>query len=249
MPLSQILGYRSDAPNRGCQVVLRQTDQSSKQARPSSKHEFTILVDAIVGVEEVVVRSLPPLLQRNELFAGVTLSGRAEIVLLLDVNTVIDLHSQRNNWASMQVEKQGQHNVPSAGIEGHARILVVDDSVVIRRSLARKLKSIGYDVAEACNGHDALTLLRVGGIDAVVTDIDMPGMNGLDLLQEMKRQEQLKKIPVTVLTSRDEDQTVKAIRNLKPVALLSKPVTDAIVSAIVGSLGCTQFFRQVNVPC
>ena len=107
--------------------------------------------------------------------------------------------------------------------------------MVIRRSLTRRLKAIGFDVSEACNGKEALAILRSVGIAAVVSDIDMPGMNGLDLLHEMKRQKSLQDIPVTILTSRDEDRTVAAIRSLQPDALLNKPVTDVTVTAIVDS--------------
>jgi len=236
--LSRILGCRGGQTNRGCHITLRDIGKACQAEHSRSEGETTISVDAIVGVEEVVVRSLPPLLQRNELFAGVTLSGRAETVLLLDVHKLIELNHRHEDSSSHDSFIGGVSDATELNSGSHSCILVVDDSVVIRRSLTRKLKAIGYDVREASNGRDALSVLRAGGITAVVTDIDMPGMNGFDLLQEMKRQKQLQAIPVTVLTSRDEDRMLTEIRNLQPASVLTKPVTDVTVTAIIESFTC-----------
>ena len=187
------------------------------------------------------MRSLPPMLQRNELFAGVTLSGRAETVLLLDVRRLLEL-SQTVEPADSE-HSQGSEEEHSAfdGLQNtnpeiHCRFLVVDDSVTVRRSLSKKLGAMGYDVDEASNGREALGILRTGGFAAVVTDIDMPGMSGIELLQEIKRQKQLQEIPVTVLTSRDAESIRPEIMHLQPAAILSKPVTDGTVAAIVESI-------------
>lgn len=232
--LSRILGCRNGLTNRGCHITLRNVHSTAQTGQSDGGSDTTISVDAIVGVEEVVVRSLPPLLQSNELFDGVTLSGRAETVLLLDVQKLIELNRRCDHDAVVNTSAAdsiaGETDQNSAN---HNCVLVVDDSIVIRRSLARKLKAIGYEVREAGNGRDALSVLRAGGVTAVVTDIDMPGMNGLDLLQELKRQKQLEAIPVTVLTSREDDSTLMEIRKLQPAGVLAKPVTDATVTAIV----------------
>ncbi|MGB4712024.1 MAG: response regulator [Fuerstiella sp.] len=235
VPLSEILGCRTEQLGRGCHITLRDNGKKNDRDKARSRQGTTISVDAIVGVEEVVVRALPSLLQRNELFAGVTLSGRAETVLLLDVCRLLEVKRRGTFSACEDVTEPAV--TPAASELQHSKscVLVVDDSVVIRRSLTRRLKAIGFDVSEACNGKEALAILRSGGIAAVVSDIDMPGMNGLDLLHEMKRQKSLQDIPVTILTSRDEDRTVAAIRSLQPDALLNKPVTDVTVTAIVDS--------------
>ena len=212
-----------------------------------------IEVDAIVGVEEVVVRSLPPLLQRNELFAGVTLSGRAETVLLLDVRKVIELcrlHQSRcdANSTDRTATSTGAAVVATGadGAPNHCKtlrpvriaqcILVVDDSVVVRRSLSKRLQAAGFVVCEATNGREALSVLHSSAITAVITDLDMPGMSGLELLQEIQRHKHLQKIPVTVLTSRDDEPTLSEVRQFRPNAILNKPVTDAVLKAILESL-------------
>ena len=240
VPLSRILGSRDGQATRGCHVRLRNSTQASQVARHGTDGDVTIAVDAVVGVEEVVVRSLPPLLQRNELFAGITLSGRAETVLLFDVRRLIELtetverdagENSNDREAALNV-RGGQRNI---GPDGHRRILIVDDSVTVRRSLSKRLRAAGYDVREAGNGREALDVLKTGGITAVVTDIDMPGMNGVELLQEIKRQKQLQKLPVAVLTSRDEESMPREIALLQPAVILNKPVTDETIAAIIES--------------
>ncbi len=236
VPLSRILGCKSNQTKRGCFISLRNTIRTSPTAQRCAGRDVTIAVDAIVGVEEVVVRSLPSLLQRNELFAGVTLSGRAETVLLLDVRKVIDLCEQVEPTHENSTETIPASREPLKPVEIERCILVVDDSVVVRRTLSRKLREAGFEVREAANGREAMGALNAGGITAVVTDLDMPGMTGVELLQEIKRQKQLKTIPVAVLTSRDDESMLAEVRQLHPAAVLHKPVTDGTIKAIINSL-------------
>lgn len=231
IPLGILLGRGKSQSARCCHVTLRDTSNHSQPAPHRSGNDVTIVVDAVVGVEEVVVRSLPALLQRNELFAGVTLSGRAETVLLLDAHRLIALS---------QGFSQGESDANSV-VCNHADapdsqcILIVDDSVTVRRSLSKKLRASGHTVREAGNGRDALDAVKSGGVVAVVTDIDMPVMNGIELLQEIRHQRELSAIPVAVLTSRDEEALPMQTAHLQPTAILSKPVTDETITAIIES--------------
>ena len=231
--LGHLLGPAQGQTTRCCHVMLRNTASAPQSAQRRAGLNVTIAVDAIVGVEEVVVRSLPPLLQRNELFAGVTLSGRAETVLLLDARKLIEL-SQRSEQVAREKPVANLDDDIAEDPDGDC-ILIVDDSVAVRRSLSKKLSAAGHRVREASNGRDALDLLKSGGFAAVVSDIDMPVMNGIELLQEIRRRRELQAIPVTVLTSRDEGSLSAAIAYLHPTAILSKPVTDETVTAIMNS--------------
>ena len=200
--LGHLLGPAQGQTTRCSHVMLRNTASAPQSAQRRAGLNVTIAVDAIVGVEEVVVRSLPPLLQRNELFAGVTLSGRAETVLLLDARKLIEL-SQRSEQVARENPVANLDDDIAEDPDGDC-ILIVDDSVAVRRSLSKKLSAAGHRVREASNGRDALDLLKSSGFAAVVSDIDMPVMNGIELLQEIRRRRELQAIAVTVLTSRDE---------------------------------------------
>ncbi len=253
--LSRILGCKASQTTRGCCISLRNTAGTPQNKTSNVGSDVTIAVDAIIGVEEVVVRSLPSLLQRNELFAGVTLSGRAETVLLLDVRKVLDLchGAEPSDDKDHDSVSTGGESLTSVGNDH--MVLVVDDSVVVRRSLSRKLRTAGCQVREATNGREAMDVLNAGGITAVITDLDMPRMTGIELLQEMKRQKQFRTIPVTVLTSRDDESTLSEVRQLQPAAVLNKPVTDGTVKAIIDSLNlfrCPDFLKNIcpfRVPC
>ena len=237
VPLTCILGSRNSQTTRGCHVTLHDAVQNSRTKQRGVGGRVTIVVDAVVGVEEVVVRSLPPLLQRNELFAGVTLSGRAETVLLLDVRRLIELSRSNGHADSESLNESTFDDDRTRKSEDHCCILVVDDSVVVRRSLSKKLRANGCEIREAGNGREALDVLKSEEITGVVTDIDMPGMNGVELLHAIRRQKQLQALPVVVLTSRDEESMRREILHLQPTAILSKPVTDGTVAEIIGAMG------------
>lgn len=90
------------------------------------------------------------------------------------------------------------------------RVLIVDDETSIRRALQATFGTLGYDIAEAMNGEQALPLLRASSFDAVLLDINMPGMGGLAACREIRRQ--FPKVAVLMLTVRDEeDDKVEAL--------------------------------------
>jgi two-component system, OmpR family, KDP operon response regulator KdpE len=90
------------------------------------------------------------------------------------------------------------------------RVLIVDDETSIRRALHATFGTLGYDISEAMNGEQALPLLRASSFDAVLLDINMPGMGGLAACREIRRQ--FPKVAVLMLTVRDEeDDKVEAL--------------------------------------
>ena len=243
VPFSSLIGCRDEQGGGQCRVALRHTSPGQRLGLSDRHEEITISVDGIVGVEEVVVRSLPSLLQRNQLFAGVTLSGRGETVLLVDVARVVELNYCPDAGRSRPIS--GQAHPVETGPESHETLLVVDDSVVVRRTLQRRLTQQGYRVIAATNGREALDTLKTESVMAVVTDLDMPAMNGLELIQELRRDDQLKHLPVMVVSSRDRHTLPPQLENLGAVTVLAKPVNDATISAIVQSLN-SDLFPQLS---
>lgn len=241
--LSQVLGLPDEDTPRSSLITLRETVGAGPNTSRQPGHHHALAVDAIVGVEEVVVRSLPSLLQRNELFVGVTLSGRAETVLLLDAARLLELIHSADFESDVAMDDADQtpaaDDVTAAGAPFGSDapsancVLIVDDSIVVRRSLTRKLTDAGFAVREAGNGQAALRILRTGEITAVVTDVDMPEMSGAELLREMKRHKQMRSIPVAVLSSRDEESMPNEVRELRPAVILAKPVTDETITALL----------------
>ena len=110
------------------------------------------------------------------------------------------------------------------------RILVVDDNATNRQLLRRRLGRQGHQVTEADNGHVALDLLHQDpGFDIVLLDIIMPEMNGYDALQHIKRDPQLKHIPVIMLSSLDEIDSVAACIEMGADEYLPRPINPVIL--------------------
>lgn len=92
------------------------------------------------------------------------------------------------------------------------RVLLVDDDAALRRSLTGTLEILGFDVAEVGNGEDALICLRSGHYDAVLLDINMPGLGGIETLSRMRRA--FTKLPILMLTVRgSEEDKVRALES------------------------------------
>jgi len=109
--------------------------------------------------------------------------------------------------ASFHAELEAKTEV----IEGKRipRVLVVDDSYTSRTLEVGVLEGCGYQVFDAVDGYDALRVLRNESIDLVVSDIEMPRMDGFELLKEIKANERWKDIPVIMISSLESEQTVR----------------------------------------
>lgn len=254
-PLSDVLGLENhpDAPRSFLTLRRHTVPGQTNGAQPAQS--VTVSVDAIVGVEEVVVRSLPKLLQQHEFLAGVTLSGRAETVLLLDAGRVVEriVAAAANMIPADQVSPAEERSgddvtrcTSDAASDGRRCILVVDDSVAIRRVLEKKLRSQGFAIRTANNGRQALDVLRTGGVCGVVTDIDMPVMNGAELLQEIRRSEVLRSLPVAVLSSRSADILPPEFLDALPQVTLAKPVTDESIKTITETFARALSVNSLN---
>ncbi len=111
------------------------------------------------------------------------------------------------------------------------RIITVDDSPSVRKMVEFSLKSKGYVMGSASDGIEALELMRQEPFDAVILDVNMPRMNGLEFLENIKHDENLAAIPVIMLTTEGQDEdrdkamalgaTAYIVKPFKPTQLLS----------------------------
>ena len=118
-------------------------------------------------------------------------------------------------------------------------ILIVDDSITVRSFLATTLEKAGYRVEQAKNGQEALDMLLGGlSISAVISDIEMPRLNGYGLLFELRSRPEFEHLPITILTSRSGEKHRKLATRLGASAYLSKPYTEReLLETIAGLLG------------
>jgi two-component system chemotaxis response regulator CheY len=106
-------------------------------------------------------------------------------------------------------------------------VLAVDDSAFMRQMLAGTLRAAGYDVIEAVDGMDALDKLRAHQVDVVLTDHNMPRMDGLELTRTLRSQERWRRLPVLILTTEAGDAVKRAGRDAGANGWLLKPFDPA----------------------
>jgi chemotaxis protein histidine kinase CheA/ActR/RegA family two-component response regulator len=173
-----------------------------------AEKRVALMVEDIAGREEIVVKSLGEYLKNVRMFSGATISGEGDVRLILNV-----AHLFGEETISTKTSYIGGRELASADMARRKpRVLVVDDSISIRKYVQRFLDRSGYEVETATDGMKALEMLGKTKVDAVITDLETPVMHGYDLMAEMKRNPVFMNIPIIILTSRaGEKHRQKAI--------------------------------------
>ncbi len=166
------------------------------------------VVDRLVGDQEILHKNLSAPLIRVRNIAGITTLGSGDLCLILNVNDLVK--SAFVNF-SRPVQKV---SIPMKGQEGTGikNVLVVDDSTTTRILQRNIIKSAGYKVDVAVNGFEALTKLVCEDFDIVVSDVEMPEINGFELTERIRLNENLRDLPIILVTSlASEEDRIKGI--------------------------------------
>jgi two-component system, chemotaxis family, sensor kinase CheA len=187
-PLSSMLQVPAgQAPTRQTVLVAEGSDG-----------RFGIMVDAVHEEQELVFKELRGPLRNQKTFTGAALLGNGDIVPILDVNALFDLASRRpSGGATPAAQRRAAARV--------SRVLVVDDSLVASELQKNILLAAGYESEIAGDGVEALDFLRQKDWDLIIADVDMPRMNGFELTERIRGDEQFRDIPIIIVTSRDTD--------------------------------------------
>jgi two-component system, chemotaxis family, sensor kinase CheA len=152
-------------------------------------------VDEILGEQEVLVKTLGRQLARVRNIAGASVLGTGQVVAVLNVPDLL----------KSAVKRAAAPPAPVAaakfGAAARRSILVVEDSITSRALLKNILESAGYRVTTAVDGVDAYTTLKTGTFDLIVSDVEMPRMDGFDLTAKVRADKQLAKLPVVLVTA------------------------------------------------
>ncbi len=129
-------------------------------------------------------------------------------------------------------------------------ILIVDDSLPMRSVIKRTIKAAGYgsgDLLEAANGQEAIDLLKKSWVDIIMTDYNMPVMNGLELIQAIKKDEISKDIPVVVISTEGNESKIQEFMDSGAAGYITKPFTaEAIRDLIVNILGEVDYEEDLD---
>ncbi len=157
--------------------------------------EVAIQVDALAGTREVVIKSIGPQLSELKGLSGATILGDGRIILILDIPGLW----YRDDVVHFEHRPEGK---VAQEVRQRPLIMVVDDSLTVRKITSKHLQKRGMDVAVAKDGIDAVEQLREHIPDVMLVDIEMPRMDGYELTSRVRADASLKHIPIIMITSR-----------------------------------------------
>lgn len=200
-------------------------------------------VDEVLGNQEVVVKNLGPQLSRLPGLAGMSVLASGAVVLIYNpVALSLSYGEQARTFSAAKDDSttathdaQGvQRNLPGGGNQ-LPLVLVVDDSITVRRVTQRLLKREGFRVALAADGLQALEVLQLEKPAVVLSDIEMPRMDGFDLVRNIRADAKLKDLPIIMITSRIAEKHRDYARELKVDHYLGKPYPeDELIGLVRG---------------
>ncbi|MFM7052757.1 MAG: response regulator, partial [Planctomycetota bacterium] len=179
---------------------------------------FGFAVDALVGEEDLVVRALDPRLGKVPHIAAASVRENGEAVLIVDTEDIL----QSVRAALGEGRLRGAPRAQLATGRRALRALVVDDSATVREVERQLLVRMGFEVETAVDGLDGWHALRAGAFDLVVSDIDMPRMNGIEFVRTLRADARFASLPVIVVSYKDREEDRLAGLDAGATAYLTK---------------------------
>jgi two-component system sensor histidine kinase and response regulator WspE len=164
---------------------------------------YGLVVDRFTGESKLVVRTLDSRLGKIRDVSAVSLLDDGTPVMIMDTE---DLVRSIENLLSGGRLKQFQATGKAVTARSRKHILVADDSITVREMERKLLENRGYTVDVAVDGMDAWNTVRMGRYDLVVSDVDMPRMNGIELVRHIKQDARLRTLPVIIVSYKDRNE-------------------------------------------
>jgi chemosensory pili system protein ChpA (sensor histidine kinase/response regulator) len=211
--------------------------------------QIGVVIEEVVGKDEIVIKNLGEYMKKVKLFPGTTIAPDGSLILLIDLNRLASLEiADRKTLlptaAAARVFAPGSAAVAKGSIPAEAIdqvrqekvIVVADDSISVRKFIGRMLEKNGYLVRLATDGLDATEQIAQFGCHLLITDLEMPRMNGYELMAQLRQSSSTRRIPVLVVTSRagakHRDRAIKE----GAANFLTKPVQEDQLLAVVAQL-------------
>ncbi|MDJ0647826.1 MAG: response regulator [Xenococcaceae cyanobacterium MO_188.B19] len=229
-PLSNLLLYNRRIGRAGIYNNDQQEDTVSIIILRSNDNLLAVEVDQVFGEQEIVIKQIEGPIPKSPGIAGATVLGDGTVMPIGDVLELIEIAQGKRTIElgfNFLDDSHSSKQTQSDSITNEPMVLVVDDSITVRELLTLSFNKLGYRVEQARDGQEAWNKLR-GGLpcDMIFCDIEMPRMNGLELLSNLQKDENLKKLPVAMLTSRGAEKHRKIATDLGAEAYLTKPYTE-----------------------
>ncbi|WP_312935683.1 Hpt domain-containing protein [Pseudomonas sp.] len=193
----------------------------------SQEQSFAIQVDGLSASREIVVKSLGPQFAAVPGLAGATLLGDGRVVLILDL--LGQLRGQQRRMARLPSAGRSTAALPGAAAKRSRLVMVVDDSVTVRKVTSRLLERHGMSVLTAKDGVDAMTLLHEHRPDVLLLDIEMPRMDGFEVATRIRADERLQDLPIIMITSRSGQKHRDRAMAIGVNEYLGKPYQESVL--------------------
>ncbi len=221
-----------------------------------------IVVEEVLGKDEIVIKNLGNYLRRVKLFPGTTIAPDGSLILLIDLNRLVsadtaERHALPSSSPAARVFAPGAEAVAAGSIPAEAvdavandRVVVVaDDSISVRKFVGRMLEKAGYRVKLASDGLEASEIVAQVGCHLIITDLEMPRMNGYELLAHLRQTPATRRIPVLVVTSRAGAKHRERALKEGAAGFLTKPVQeDQLIATVTSLMEATEERQSVLAP-
>jgi chemosensory pili system protein ChpA (sensor histidine kinase/response regulator) len=219
-----------------------------------------LVVEEVIRKDEIVIKSLGEYLRNLKMFPGATIAPDGSLILLIDVNRLVagEAIERRPLMTSANAarifapgaEAVARGAIPEEAIDDVKQekvVVLVDDSISVRKFVGRMLEKAGYRVKLASDGLEALEIVTQTRCDLVVTDLEMPRTNGYELLNHLRQSPETRNIPVMVVTSRAGAKHRERAMKEGAVAFMIKPVQeDQFITAVTNLIGSATDRLQVT---
>lgn len=170
----------------------------------SDRHsQYGVIVERFLGERELAVQVMDPRLGKVQDISVAALLDDGTPTLIIDVDDMV--RSIDNLVSGGRINKHEDNLGRTRRQRARKRILVIDDSITVREVQRNLLETYGYEVDVAIDGMDGWNAVRSSNYELVITDIDMPRMDGIELVQLIKQDAKLKDLPVMIVSYKDQE--------------------------------------------
>jgi chemosensory pili system protein ChpA (sensor histidine kinase/response regulator) len=192
-----------------------------------------LAVDELLGRQEIVIKPIGSLksLERSS-FGGATIDPEGRVVLVLDPARLLSggekavAPSDASNEAATGVGADAPFEEAPAQSTVEQKILLIDDSLSIRKFVGRMLETAGYEVDTAVDGEEGLRKASAKNYRLILTDLEMPKLNGYEVIQALRSRSQTQQTPIIVMTTRAGDKHRQMALNVGASSYIAKPVEE-----------------------
>ncbi|MDG4561505.1 MAG: response regulator, partial [Candidatus Competibacter sp.] len=189
----------------------------------SAEASAALQVEAVLGNQEIIVKPVSPQFNNMPGISGATVLGDGRVVVVLDLAALVrNIGSQQQKQAESRALRMARQEARQEKIG----IMVIDDSITMRKVTARILERHNIQVVTAKDGVDAVALLQTQVPDLAILDIEMPRMDGFEVLAHIRNQARLQHLPIIMVTSRGGEKHRERAMKLGVNDYLTKPYQE-----------------------